>query len=435
MGVVTAGENRLGARDVYLPATQMSMAHRSYLSPDGKSVLLVEMDDDHRWLPCRMVPMDGSSLGHPVGPPGGGCTVAAWSPDSKWMYFTSNAVGANHIWRQRFPDGRPEQVTSGPNEEEGIAMAPDGRSFITAVALQNTSLWVHDAKGERGISLEGNAAQPKFTPDGRKLLYRIVKEAPSEWAFYRDAGEVRVADLESGRSEPLVPGIQALDYDISSDGRQVVMETADGEGKPRLWVAPVDRSAPPRQVPNVEGGAPRFGPSGEIFFRRTGGQSTMAGTTGFVYRVRPDGTGLQQALDQPILAMVSLSPDGRWLVVWALLGGNGAPAFQAFPLNGGPPVILGTAIAFQWSSDGAYVSITSASDSPIPDGRSYLVPLPRGQALPRIPPGGFNSEEEIAKLPGARRIEAVRVVPAASPDTYAFYRGAIQRNLYRIPIP
>ena len=161
----------------------------------------------------------------------------------------------------------------------------------------------------------------------------------------------------------------------------------------------------------------------------------MAGTTGFVYRVRPDGTGLQQALDQPILAMVSLSPDGRWLVVWALLGGNGAPAFQAFPLNGGPPVILGTALAFQWSSDGAYVSITSASDSPIPDGRSYLVPLPRGQALPRIPPGGFNSEEEIAKLPGAHRIEAVRVVPAASPDTYAFYRGAIQRNLYRIPIP
>ena len=71
----------------------------------------------------------------------GGCTFGAWSPDGKWIYLTSNAVGGNHIWRQRFPDGRPEQITSGPTEEEGIAMAPDGRSFVTAVALQNTSLW------------------------------------------------------------------------------------------------------------------------------------------------------------------------------------------------------------------------------------------------------------------------------------------------------
>jgi hypothetical protein len=70
------------------------------------------------------------------------------------MYFTSNAVGANHIWRQRFPDGKAEQITAGPTEEEGIAMAPDGRSFVTAVSLQGASLWLHDANGDRQISLE-----------------------------------------------------------------------------------------------------------------------------------------------------------------------------------------------------------------------------------------------------------------------------------------
>jgi Tol biopolymer transport system component len=77
------------------------MAHRSYLSPDGKWVLLVQMDGDHLWEPCRLVPADGSSPGRQVGPPGGGCTFGAWSPDGKWMYLTSNAVGTNHIWRQR----------------------------------------------------------------------------------------------------------------------------------------------------------------------------------------------------------------------------------------------------------------------------------------------------------------------------------------------
>ena len=66
--------------------------------------------------------------GQQVGPPRQ-CTFAAWSPDGEWMYFSSDAGGIFHIWRQRFPDGQPEQITSGPTEEEGIAMAPDGRSF------------------------------------------------------------------------------------------------------------------------------------------------------------------------------------------------------------------------------------------------------------------------------------------------------------------
>jgi len=439
MGIVAAEESRMGARDVYFPANEMGMAHRSYLSPDGKWVLLVEMDQDHLWLPCRVVPMDGSSQGRQVGPPGGGCTSGAWSPDSKWVYLTSTAVEANHIWRQRFPDGRPEQITSGPTEEEGIAMAPDGRSFVTAMALQNTSLWVRDAKGERALLTEGNAAGPKFTPDGKKLCYRIVKEAPNAWTYYRDAGEVRVADLESGRSEPLVRGFQALDYDISADGRQVVMETADIAGKPQLWLAPLDRSSPPRQVPNVEGGSPRFGPGGEIYFRRTSGQHVMednaAWSVGVVYRVRQDGTGLEKALEQPILNLRVVSPDGRWLVAWAALGREGTPAWQAFPLGGGAPVTIGSATFFDWAPDGSSLSVTSESGAPIPEGRSYLIPLPRGQALPRIPAGGgFHTEEEIARLPGARRIDAYGVMPGPSLDVYAFYRGATQRNLYRIPI-
>jgi Tol biopolymer transport system component len=96
---------------VYVPASENGMAHRSYPSPDGKWVLLAEMDGP--WLPCRLVPMDGSSPGQPVGPQGAACTFAAWSPDGNWMYFSSSAGGAFHTWRQRFPQGTPEQITSG----------------------------------------------------------------------------------------------------------------------------------------------------------------------------------------------------------------------------------------------------------------------------------------------------------------------------------
>jgi eukaryotic-like serine/threonine-protein kinase len=417
MGIVAAQENRIGARDIYVPETDPAMAHRSYLSPDGKWVLLVEMDQDHNWLPCRLVPLNGSTRGRYVGPLGGGCSVAAWSHDGRWMYFTSDHGGVNHIWRQRFPDGQPDQITSGPTEEEGIAMAPDGRSLVTAVAVQNTSLWVHDAKGERQISVEGNGYNPRFTPDGKRLCYMIVKQAPNQFMWYRNPGEVRIADLESGRSEPLVPGLPVLDYDISADSRQVVMSTTDREGKPRLWVMPFDRSSPPVQLANVEGASPKFGEGNDILFRHVDGKSV------FVYRVHPDGTGLQKALAAPVLLTNSVSPDGSWIVAWAPLGGNGPPSIQVFPLDRGTPIQIGNFIYVSWPLDGRSVLIGS-----------YIVPLRPGEALPQIPAGGFNTEDEIAHLPGAHRIDADGVVLGPTADVYAFYRGTIQRNLYRIPI-
>jgi hypothetical protein len=337
------------------------------------------------------------------------------------MYFNSNrGGGGNHIWRQRFPDGPFEQVTSGPTEEEGIAMAADGRSFVTAVTLSNVSIWVHDTSGDRPISLEGNAADPKFTPDGRSLCYRIVKQTPDQFRFMGgEPGEVWATDLKSGRSEPLAPGFQSRDYDISADGRQVVMEAADSEGKPQLWVASFDRQSAPRQIPHVQGRTPRFGAGGEIFFR----------LEGFTYSVRADGTGLRRALSQPTLLLFSVSPDGRWIIAWG--PASGSAMRRAFPLGGGAPVVTG-ATELHWSPDGKLLSI---SGGPIPRGRSHIVPLSPEQALPKIPAAGLLSEEEVASLPGARRINEIEVVPGPSPDLYAFYRGAAQRNLYRVPIP
>jgi serine/threonine protein kinase len=128
MALVTAAESRVGARDVYMPADMRGMVHRSQLSPDGKWALAVEMDQ-YGWLPCRLVSFNHSEAGRTVGPAGGVCRNAAWSPDGRWMYFSSDASGAMQIWRQRFPNGQPEQLTSGLMEAEGIAVASDGRSI------------------------------------------------------------------------------------------------------------------------------------------------------------------------------------------------------------------------------------------------------------------------------------------------------------------
>jgi eukaryotic-like serine/threonine-protein kinase len=427
MGIDVASENREGQHRVYLPKSELGMAHRSYLSPDGKYVLVVEMDLGV-WLPCRLVPLDGSSPGRTVGPSGGRCTFAAWSPDGKWMYFSSSAGGTFHTWRQRYPDGRPDQITAGVTEEEGIAMASDGRSFVTAVALKQSTVWINEKGKERQISIEGYSYDPAFTPDGKKLMYRILKgAAPS------DPGELRIVDLESGRNEALLPGLlvsgsPAKAYNISPDGRRVVARVIDSEGREQFWIAPIDRQSPPRLVPDITGVTPRFLKDGEILFGGLGKGPS---------RVREDGTGLQ-VLGLPPAQQQGLSPDRRWLAFWR--GRDGV--LTGVSLDGAPPKRIIASLSSDggrvlWSADQTRIFISVPSNiSGGLSGRTYSIPLPPGEVWPRTPPGGYKSIEELAKrVPGVEVMDKFDVSPGPTPYIYAFSRSSVQRNLYRVPVP
>jgi serine/threonine protein kinase/Tol biopolymer transport system component len=415
MAIVSSRDNRAGSRDIYVPPHQRGMAHRSYPAPDRKSVLLVEMNEVGTFVPCRLVPADGSSPGRQVGPPGAPCTFAAWSPDGAWMYFTSAAGGAFHTWRQRSPDGQPEQITSGPTQEEGIAMAPDGRSFLTAVGVTQSSVWVHDARGERQVSLEGRAFGARFTPDGKRLLYIVASGA---------SGDLRIADLDNGRTELLLSGIRiawgAKSYDLSPDGTQVVFAAASG--KLHLSFAPLDRRSPPKDIPNADGDEPVFGSRGEIFFRR------LEGTSLFLYGIRPDGTGLRKVMSQAVTDVNGVSPDQQWVTVLAPHD-MGVYAL-AVPAAGGQPLRL-PSFVHRWSGDARYW-FWSDEDLDI----THAVPLRPGESFARNAAGVLPYlNEDAAKLPGARTIPSGDVAPGPTADTYAFTKSTVQRNLYRIPIP
>ena len=434
MGIVTADESRAEQHDVYVPPSDRGMAHRSVPSPDGKWALVIEMDRA-LWLPCKLVSIEGRSPARLIGPAPGACTFAAWSPNGKWMYFTSGASGTFHIWRQRFPSGQSEQITAGPTEEEGVAMAPDGGSLITAVGSRQSSVWVHDSTGQRQMSLEGFSYDPRFTTDGKRLCYRVLKGAVPTTA----PSELRVIDLDSGREESLLPGFTIIGiprrtYDVSRDSQQVVVSALDHEGKHRLWLAPFDRRSPPRQIPGVEGDEPLFGPKGEIVFRASEGSHT------FAYRVREDGTGLQKVIDQPVATLYSISPDSQWLAVKLIETQGSTTAFVRLVQKSNVRIIASgefnlNDIDVRWSEDARAIYITSQiTEEPGASGRTYAIPLPRGQALPEMPARGFQSERDITKLPGAVLLDEFDC-PGPTPDIYAFVRTTVQRNLFRVPLP
>ena len=427
MAVVTAAESRTEQRDIYLPPQERGMAHRSYLSPDRRGVLLAEMDNGG-WLPCRLVPFDGSSSGKPVGPPGAGCTSAAWSPDGKWMYFSSDAGGRFHIWRQQSPEGKPEQVTSGPTEEEGVAIGPEGRSLVTSVGMEESAVWIHDADGERQISSEGFAEAPSLSPDGTKIYYLL---GPRLTTALFTSGELWAVELKGGHSEQLLPGFAVTGYDISPDGRRIVFAARGPHGDSRLWIASTDRRFAPRQIPSsTNDDSPVFGPGGDIFFR------AAEGGPNFIYRVKEDGTGRQKVWPNPILDFFSVAPDGEWVIAGGPVAHEEiSAALSAYPVRGGTPVRICVGDCYaRWDRAGKsfYVALVEMGSR---GGRAQTIVLPaHGGDLPKIPLSGINSPEDVKGLPGVKVIDEV-ISPGATTSVYVFTRASVHRNLYSIPLP
>jgi Tol biopolymer transport system component/tRNA A-37 threonylcarbamoyl transferase component Bud32 len=438
MALVTATESRAGSRDLYIPPRERDMVHRSYVSPDRKQVLLVEMETGG-WLPCRLLPFDGSSTGKQVGPTGAACTNAAWSPDGEWVYFSSNAGGGFHIWRQRVAGGEPQQITSDPTEEEGIAMAPDGRSLVTSVGTAQSAVWVHDSRGDREVSSEGySAVTPTgatFSPDGKKLYY-LVHRGTSR--AFSGAGDLYVAELDSGRNEVVLTGFSITDYAISLDGKRVGFVAVDAEGKASIWEASLDRRFAPRQLaPAIAEARPIFDGAGDLFF------AAAEGKVNFVYRVKEDGTGLQKAIPGPIVFFGGVSPDAKWVLALAALPGEAASVvFMAYPAGGGAPIQLCNRCRAHWTPDGKFLYVSfltweaNGADRRESEkqNKTFEIPLTHSQTFAALAVRGFKPAV-LAALPGVRTIDQPFIMPGPDPAVYAFSKETVHRNLYRVPLP
>jgi eukaryotic-like serine/threonine-protein kinase len=429
MGLATATESRAEERDVYIPANEEGMAHRSRLSPDGKWVLISEMDNIG-WRPCRVLAFAGNSSGQTVGPAEGSCTYAGWSPDGRWMYFSVDTGGGFHIWRQRFPKGEPEQITFGPTEEEGIAIAPDGKSLVTSVGIRQGSVWLHDADGDRQISGEGFAMAPGlglaatarsvFSPDGKKLFYLVRKRGSRTF----NSGELWMAELASGRTEVVLPGVLMSDFDVAPDGKRVTYASPGPEGSSRVWVVPLDRSAPPQLAASFEAERPSFGSVGDLFFLGRDGGSA------FIYRMQPNDATPRRVSRDPVSDFRLVSPDGEWFL-------SSWKGLTAVSLRSSSTVRICDFCDVGWGPGGKFFYLRLRGIGHLGGGKVFAIALPFGKSLPRLPASGIRSEQDIKGPNVAAVVDMIGKLlfaPGPMPSTYAYTRTTVQRNLFCIPL-
>jgi serine/threonine protein kinase len=415
MAVVTSDESRGNSRDVYVPAGDRSMAHHSYPSPDGRWLLVVEMDSRGAILPCRVVPFHRTGEVRVVGPPNSPCYAGAWSADGKWIYLTVT-TDVSHIWRQRFPSGEAQQVTFGPTSQEGIAMAPDGKSFITSVGSQDTTIWIHDKDGDHQISSEGSATAPSFSSDGKSLYFLMINGQSH-------LSELWMKDLSSGKMDRVLPGYSMDSYSVSHDGKQVVFAANDSSGHASIWIAPTNRRSSPARISSTEvEDSPHFLPDGDLIFR------AVENGSNFLYRMKPDGSGRTKITPHRVFDVFAVSPNGLWIMAGTPVANQEhTAAAKAFRVDGtGEVVLCPSYCVMNWDASGKFALFSFRLEN------SYALSLTQS-GLPKLPPAGVL---RVADFPDAKTAIALPnfVESAISPSLYAYVRRDTRRNLYRIQL-
>jgi hypothetical protein len=359
------------------------------------------------------------------------------------MYFSSNAGGGFHLWRQRFPRGDPEQLTNGPTEEEGIAVAIDDRSLITSAGVRYNSIWLIDSAGDRQVSQENFAFSPVAARDGEHV-YFLSREGIARLAY--NVGHLVSVELADGAREELLPGYRMVHFDLSADDRRVVFASGDDERDRRgIWIGPLDRSAPLRRIYEGEVERVFFDREENVYFLQ------KSNTNRFLHRLRaPEYRINERVSDRPTWFLFSVSPDGAWIVaIMSHSSGRGnqqvAISTRGEPLRvlcsfcgagAGPARVLAPAIA--WTRDGGALLVSGQFAGPtILMGAPFTIriPLPPEAVLPPLPEGGITSFQDWLDLPGAQRIQQQNVLPGATPDQLFFYERTTLRNLYRVELP
>ena len=276
-----------------------------------------------KWI-ARRRGSDAGSCRSTAAPPAGrlgprdACLAAGWSPDGRWMYLNAQVGGSFHLWRQRFPDGAPEQITFGPAEEEGLAVSPDGASLVTSVGVRRSAIWMHEPAGERPVTSEGFAFAPHLSTDGRRVYYLSRQTATA-------ASEIWTTDLALRPQRARAPRHRGLGFrDLARRAggrlhgatRWGRLAGVAGGARSALGTAPGDRRRPI---------ASRSGAGDTLIVRALGERSNT------LVRVKKDGSGRERIGSYVILDKGQVSAGGAWVIA----GVDGRTATSRDPADHG----------------------------------------------------------------------------------------------------
>jgi Tol biopolymer transport system component/DNA-binding winged helix-turn-helix (wHTH) protein len=164
-----------------------------------------------------------------------------WSPDGRFIAYSSDRGGKFDIWVQQISGGNPVQITKGPGQNWQPDWSPDGKYIAYRSENGNGGLFVVPPLGGEGLErmIASFGYYPLWSPDSSQILFRThFAGTGGTERFYLvdlDGGtprEVFANSISQGKLEPLSAAWHP-------DGKRISL-MADGPGPiADFWTVPV----------------------------------------------------------------------------------------------------------------------------------------------------------------------------------------------------
>src|SRR5436190_6702751 len=146
-----------------------------------------------------------------------------YSPNGKWIAFTSDRAGGDNIWIMNRDGSDPQQVTketfrllNEPNWSPDSEFLVARKHFTSERSLGAGEMWIYHRSGGEGLQLtkkrtdQKDSGEPVFSPDGRYVYYSDDTTPGAIFQYNKDPnGQIYVIqrlDRQTGEIEPFVTG-------------------------------------------------------------------------------------------------------------------------------------------------------------------------------------------------------------------------------------
>ncbi len=164
---------------------------------------------------------------------------ATWSPDGRFIAYSSNRGGQFDVWVQQVSGGGPVQITHSPGHNWQPDWSPDGKYIAYRSESGEGGLFIIPALG--GAGLERKIASfgyyPRWSPDGSQILFQTNQSRLS------DMNQFNVVSLDGSQPREILTEF-AKHHVLKSaawhpDGKRVSVWVWSKGGVPTFWTVPI----------------------------------------------------------------------------------------------------------------------------------------------------------------------------------------------------
>jgi Tol biopolymer transport system component/serine/threonine protein kinase len=275
----------------------------------------------------------------------------AWLGDGSGLVLDASDQSSSllpQLWYVAYPSGEVRRITNDLNRYFGVSLTADSSALVTVQSEISSSIWIapqgNATVARRLTSGSGTAeglAGVASLPNGSVLYTSNTTGHRDIWSMGPDGSSPAQLTMNAGNN---------IHPAVSPDGRTVVF-SSDRNGRFNIWSMNVDGSSPKQLTDGGSDSNPRITRDGKWLLY----ESQRAGKLR-IWK-QPLAGGTTQPLIERTITNPIISPDGKWLAIYALDEAVDRFEIAYMPIEGGEPTKVSYLVdtPFGWSPDGKAV--------------------------------------------------------------------------------